>query len=107
VAWFTDEDNQKLLQKFQKLGVKPHYQSRARGPLHGKSFVITGTLEHMSRDDAAAKIRELGGSFQSSVGKDTSYLVVGQNVGASKLKKAEKLGTKQISEQDLIKLIGE
>jgi NAD-dependent DNA ligase len=61
----------------------------------------------MGRDEAAEKIRSLGGTFQSSVGKDTDYLVVGANVGASKLKKAEKLGTKQISEQDLLKLIGE
>ncbi len=106
LAWFADEDNQKLLEKFEKLGVKPHFESRARGPLHGKSFVVTGTLEKMGRDEAADKIRELGGTFQSSVGKDTSYLVVGKNVGASKLAKAEKLGTKQIDETELIKLIG-
>ncbi|HSX17573.1 MAG TPA: NAD-dependent DNA ligase LigA, partial [Patescibacteria group bacterium] len=106
LAWFADPDNEALLEKFEKLGVEPHYESRARGPLHGKSFVVTGTLEHMSRDDAADKIRSLGGTFQSSVGKDTSYLVVGKNVGASKLIKAEKLGTKQIDEQELIKLLG-
>jgi NAD-dependent DNA ligase len=62
-------------------------------------------MEKMSRDEAADKIRELGGTFQTSVGKDTSYLVVGKNVGASKLKKAEKLGTKQIDEQELINLL--
>jgi len=105
LAWFADPDNRKLLEKFSKLGVKPHYESKARGPLHGKSFVITGTLEKMSRDEATDKIRELGGTFQTSVGKDTSYLVVGTNVGASKLKKAEKLGTKQINEQQLEKLL--
>jgi len=106
LAWFADPDNEKLLKKFDSLGVKPHYESRARGPLHGKSFVITGTMDHMARDEAADKIRALGGTFQTSVGKDTSYLVVGQNVGASKLTKAEKLGTKQISEIELLKLIG-
>jgi DNA ligase (NAD+) len=105
LAWFADPDNSKLLEKFEKLGVKPHYESRARGPLHGKSFVVTGTLEHMSRDEAGDKIRELGGTFQSSVGKDTSYLVVGKNVGASKLAKAEKLGTKQIDEAKLIEML--
>jgi DNA ligase (NAD+) len=47
----------------------------------------------------------LGGTFQSSVGKDTSYLVVGKNVGASKLAKAEKLGTKQISEAEMLQLL--
>ena len=61
----------------------------------------------MGRDIAAEKIRSLGGTFQSSVGKDTTYLVVGKNVGASKLKKAEKLGTTQIDEDAMIKLIGE
>lgn len=105
LAWFADPDNQKMLQKFAELNVKPHFESRARGPLHGKSFVITGTLEQMSRDDAAEKIRILGGTFQTSVGKDTSYLVVGKNVGASKLQKAEKLSTKQISEQELIDML--
>ncbi len=102
LAWFTDPDNQQLLKKFKELGVKPVYESRAKGPLHGKSFVITGSLETMGRDLAAEKIRKLGGTFQPAVTQDTTYLVVGQNVGASKLKKAEKLGTKQITENDLI-----
>lgn len=106
IGYFADPDNQQLLERFAELGVKPHFQSKARGPLHGKSFVITGTLENARRDEYADKIRSLGGTFQSSVGKDTSYLVIGQNVGASKLKKAEKLGTKQISEAELIKMIG-
>jgi DNA ligase (NAD+) len=105
LGWFADEDNQALLDKFKRLGVEPHFESRARGPLHGMSFVVTGTLETMSRDEAGEKIRALGGAFQSSVGKDTSYLVVGNNVGASKLKKAEKLGTKQITEQDLLNML--
>lgn len=104
-AWFADEDNLELLDKFEKLGVKPQFTSRTKGRLHGKSFVVTGTLESMGRDMAAEKIRALGGTFQSSVGKDTDYLVVGKNVGASKLKKAKGLGTKQIAEQELIKMI--
>jgi DNA ligase (NAD+) len=105
LAWFADPDNQQLITKFTEVGVRPHFESHARGPLHGKSFVVTGTLEHMSRDEAAEKIRELGGTFQSSVGKDTSYLVVGANVGEAKLAKAKKLGTKQIGEEGLLKLI--
>jgi len=59
----------------------------------------------MGREQAAERVRELGGTFQSSVGKDTDYLVVGGNVGESKLKKARTLGTKQISETDLLKLL--
>jgi DNA ligase (NAD+) len=105
LGWFADPDNQRLLEKFEDLGVKPRYESRAQGPLHGKSFVITGALEHMSRDEAADKIRKLGGTFQTSVGKDTSILVVGKNVGASKLAKAAKLGTTQIDEQALLELL--
>lgn len=105
VAWFADPDNQALLKKFDRVGVKPVYQSRAKGPLHGKSFVVTGTLESMGRDLAAERIRKLGGTFQSSVGQDTDYLVVGGNVGASKLKKAEKFGTKQIKEAEFLKML--
>jgi DNA ligase (NAD+) len=105
IAWFTDEDNQALLAKFEKLGVEPQYESKAAGPLHGKNFVITGGLETMGRDIAAERIRNLGGTFQSSITKDTDYLVVGANVGASKLAKAAKLGTKQITERDLLKLL--
>ncbi|HEX7963966.1 MAG TPA: NAD-dependent DNA ligase LigA [Candidatus Saccharimonadales bacterium] len=105
LAWFADLDNEKLLAKFEQLGVQAHYESHARGPLHGKSFVITGTLEAMSRDEAAAKIRELGGAFQSSVGKDTSYLVAGKNVGESKLAKARKLGTTVLDENELLKML--
>jgi DNA ligase (NAD+) len=104
VAWFADEDNEKLLMKFAELGVQPHYEKKS-GKLAGKSFVITGSLESMSRDEAAAKIRTLGGTFQTSVGKDTDYLVAGGKVGASKLVKAEKYGTKVIDEKTLLELL--
>ena len=107
LAWFADEDNQKLLDKFEELGVQPVFTSHAEGPLHGKSFVITGTLTEMDRDAAADRIRELGGTFQSSVGKTTSYLVLGANPGESKVVKADKLGTSKLSEQELIKMLKE
>lgn len=106
VAWFADPDNEKLLQKFVDLGVMPQYRSHATGKLAGQNFAITGALETMKRDEAADKIRALGGTFQSSLGKDTTYLVVGANVGGSKLAKATKYGTKQLTEQELISLIG-
>ncbi len=105
LAWFADQDNEALLKKFNKLGVKPHFTSHARGPLHGKNFVVTGTLLQMSRDQAADKIRELGGIFQTSVGKDTTYLVAGQNTGASKLKNAKKYGTQVIDELQFLKML--
>lgn len=107
LAWFTDDDNQDLLAKFRKLSVWPEEIKHVGGRLSGKSFVVTGTLENMGRDEVAEKVRALGGTFQSSVGKETDYLVVGANVGESKLAKARKLGTKQISEDELIKLLDE
>ena len=61
----------------------------------------------MSRDEAAEKIRANGGVFQSAVAKDTTYLVAGGKVGASKLAKAERYGTKIISEEELRELWGE
>lgn len=105
MAWFADADNQALLVKFRQLGVWPKDVATIGGKLSGKKFVVTGSLESMGRDQAAEKIRALGGTFQSSIGKDTDYLVVGNNVGASKLTKAAKLGTKQIDEDKLLKLL--
>lgn len=104
VAWFADEDNIRLIQKFAELGVNPHYKKKS-GKLAGMNFVVTGTLETMSRDEAADKIRALGGTFQTSVAKDTTYLVAGGKVGASKLKKAESYGTKIIDEKALMELV--
>ncbi len=106
MAWFADEDNAALLEKFTLLGVTPIYKAK-RGELAGKSFVITGTLQSMSRDQAAEKIRALGGTFQTSVGKDTTYLVAGGKVGASKLAKAERYGTKVIDEAAFMKIVKE
>lgn len=104
VAWFADEDNERLLDKFRELGVKPYFELKT-GKLVGQNFVVTGTLETMGRDDAADKIRNLGGTFQTSVAKDTTYLVAGGKVGGSKLKKAEQYGTKIIDEQEFLKII--
>lgn len=104
MAWFADEDNAALLEKLTLLGVTPIYKAK-RGELAGKSFVITGALQSMSRDQAAEKIRALGGTFQTSVGKDTTYLVAGGKVGASKLAKAERYGTKVIDEPTFLSIV--
>jgi DNA ligase (NAD+) len=105
VAWFGDEDNIRLIAKFQDLGVSPAFESKADGPLAGKSFVITGGLESMSRDMASERIRALGGTFQTSVAKGTTYLVMGAKAGNSKAEKARKLGTEVIDERMLLELI--
>ena len=104
MAWFADEDNMTLLEKFADLGVTPQFTKKS-GSLTGQSFVITGTLQSMGRDAAAEKIRNLGGTFQTAVAKGTTYLVAGGKVGASKLKRAEQYGTKIIDEQTLLELI--
>ncbi len=103
-AWFGDEDNIRLLRKFETLGVAPVFKKKS-GKLSGKNFVITGTLESMSRDIAADKIRSLGGGFQTSVAKDTTYLVAGGKVGESKLKKAKEYGIEIIDEKTLKEML--
>lgn len=109
LAWFTDDDNQALLAKFRRLSVWPQEVKHTGDKLAGKKFAVTGTLEIMQRDEAADQIRKLGGVFQTSVGKDTDYLVVGQSAGQrrgeAKLTKAHKLGTKQITEQELSNML--
>lgn len=104
VAWFADEDNLALIDKFARLGVRPYYKKKS-GKLINKNFVVTGTLEDMSRDEAADKIRALGGTFQTAIAKDTTYLVTGGNVGASKLKKAKSYGTKIINEREFMEML--
>jgi len=104
IAWFSDPDNEVLIDKFTNLGVKPYFE-RKTGKLVGINFVITGSLLTMSRDEAADKIRELGGVFQTAIARDTTYLVAGAKVGASKLKKAQAYGTNVIDENQLIKIL--
>ncbi len=106
IAWFADEDNIMLLEKFRRLSIRPHFEKKT-GKFIGQNFVITGILETMSRDEAADKIRSQGGSFQTGVAKDTTYLVAGGKVGASKLKQAQSYGTSIIDEKKLKRLLDE
>lgn len=103
-AWFVDEDNLRLLDKFKSVDVKPRHEAHT-GALAGKSFVVTGTLESMSRDEAAERIQALGGKFQTTVARDTTYLVAGGKTGASKLAKAKQYGTKVLDESAFLELL--
>jgi len=105
VEWFAEPANRKLLQKFEQLGVWPQSVKHVGGKLSGRSFVVTGSLDSLGREEAAERIRALGGTFQSSIGKDTDYLVVGANVGAAKLAKAAKLGTTQLTEPEFLGML--
>lgn len=100
IAWFADPDNNKLLDKFNALGVMPYHNAPSKKIFIGKNFAITGSLTSMKRDEASEIIRDFGGSFQSSVTKDTDYLVAGENVGENKLKKAKEYGIEIINEQE-------
>ena len=103
-AWFADPDNEALITKFNELNVVPTFEKKT-GKFVGQNFAVTGSLDSMSRDEAADKIRGLGGTFQSAVGKDTNYLVAGGKVGASKLANAEKYGTKILDEAAFLNLL--
>ena len=105
LAWFSDEDNLKLLEDLQALGVEPKDETSARMPLAGKSYIVTGTLSSMGREEAEDKLRELGATVTSSVTKNTTALIVGDKPGKSKTEKAEKLGIATISEDEFLKLL--
>ncbi len=106
ILWFDDAENQELLAKFKRLGVWPKDEEvAADSEVADKKIAITGTLTATSREAAAEKIQQLGGTFQSSVAKDTDYLVVGEKAGASKQKKARDFGIQIIDEAKLEKLL--
>ncbi len=98
--WCNEEKNIQYLEKLAKVGVKLDVSSlQSTGALLGKSFVLTGTLETLTRDQAKNLIKQNGGKVHSSVSKDTDFLVAGEAAG-SKLKKATELGVAILSEKD-------
>ncbi len=107
ILWFDDPENQALLAKFKKLGVWPKDEKLAKSEVTGKKFAITGTLVELGRDEAAELIQAKGGVFQSSVSKETDFLVLGEKPGASKQAKAKQYGTSIIDETALIKLLNQ
>lgn len=107
--WFQNPANQDLIQRLQTAGLEFHSTLKTQNSklpqlLSGKTFVITGTLPTLKRDEAEALIQNAGGKVTGSVSKKTSYVVVGEEAG-SKLKKAESLGITLLSESDLLALL--
>ncbi len=105
--WSRNGRNIRLVEKLEKMGVlieKTPPKTTASEKLSGLSFVLTGTLETMSREEAKEKIRELGGDVSESVSKKTAYVVFGSEPG-SKYEKAKKLGVKTLTEEEFLKLL--
>jgi DNA ligase (NAD+) len=103
--YFKHHENLKYVNKLLSNGVVIlNSSTKKAGKLTGKTFVITGLLESMSRDDAKSKIKALGGKIAESVSSKTSYVVVGSDSG-SKYEKAKKLGVEILDEIKLKKMV--
>jgi DNA ligase (NAD+) len=107
--WFGDARNRQLIERLRKAGVNFEsslFQARSTtGAFAGKTFVLTGTLPTLTREEATAKIESLGGKVSRSVSKKTDYVLAGEEAG-SKLEKAQKLGVKIIDEKEFAKMCG-
>jgi DNA ligase (NAD+) len=109
VEWFADDQNRALVQELRELGLRFETGEEDRpveGPLTGSSYVITGTLEKFSREEARAALEALGAKVTDSVSGKTTGLVVGEEPGQSKLTKAQRAGIPILSEADLDALLG-
>ncbi len=109
ITFFRQEENKKIIQRLKDAGVNPE-EEKARPeelPLAGQEFVITGRLEAFSRQEAEARVKALGGTTKDNVTRQTAYLVVGADPGASKLNQADKLNTERLTEEAFLRKIGE
>ncbi len=103
--FFRNPENIEMIDELKTLGVEPAPPAEnISDELKGKTFVLTGTLQNMTRDEASEKIKQMGGKTSSSVSKNTSFVIVGENAG-SKLDKAQKLGVIILSENDFLNMI--
>ena len=105
-SFFQQKHNRDVIKALRKAGVEPLpiVVSRAPRPFAGKTFVLTGTLSALSRDEAKEKLIALGAKVAGSVSKKTDYVVVGEEPG-SKADKAKELAVPMLSEKEFIKLI--
>ena len=105
--YFRDPENRSVIEKLLATGVQPEQpKARRSDKLAGKIFVVTGTLENLSRQQAEQAIRQAGGKSSSSVSKKTDFVLAGENPG-SKLDKSRKLGVEVINEKQFLKMIEE
>jgi len=109
VEWFRDDDNRRLVAELRELGLRFELGDEDKpveGPLTGNAYVITGTLEQFTREQATAALEALGAKVSDSVSSKTTGVIVGEEPGKSKLTKAEKAGVPLLTEADLLQLLG-
>lgn len=105
--FFRDENNLKLIDELKEIGINPQAKAKAKSDkLAGMTFVLTGTLQNMTRDEVSEIIKSHGGKTSSSVSKKTNYVLAGENAG-SKLDKALSLGVIILTENDFLGMIKE
>ncbi len=103
--YFHNEDNLKIIEQLKEIGLNPQEKAKPKSDkLEGKIFVLTGTLQNMTRDEASAIIKSHGGKTSSSVSKKTSFVLAGENAG-SKLDKARDLDVIILTEDDFLEMI--
>ncbi len=104
--WFSQKKNLEFLEKLKKTGVEIIEEKKVRHqPLKGRTFVLTGVLETMTREEAKEKIRFLGGEISESVSKRTDFVVAGKEPGLKKLSKAKELSIRIIKEKEFLNLL--
>jgi DNA ligase (NAD+) len=109
LEFFASESGKQVLRRMQRLGIRPKSEKKSRAKaaklaLAGKTFVLTGTLPSMTREEAGAKIESLGGHVSSSVSKKTDYVLAGESAG-SKLEKAKELGVRILDEAEFKRMV--
>ena len=102
--WFNNKNNQRFLDKLIKAGLKIIEIKTVKRKFLGQTFILTGQLDKFTREQAKAKIRELGGDISSSVSKETDFVVAGKEPGL-KYDKAKKLGIKIIKEKEFLRML--
>jgi DNA ligase (NAD+) len=107
-AFFRQEENMNIIRRLKEAGVKLEEAAAVQKvlPLSGREFVVTGRLENFSRQEAEAKIKELGGAAKDNVTRKTDYVVVGADPG-SKRDRARELGIKILNEEEFLKILNQ
>ena len=109
LLYFSDEKNRLLIERLRESGVQMQMEeldlSEYSDKLSGKSIVISGVFAHHSRDEYKELIEKNGGKNVGSISKKTSFILAGENMGPSKLEKANKLGIPIVNEDDFLKMI--